>query len=121
MSKMTCRRTIARTIQANRIGILWLLSSASLFPIALLHSARRGTWRTRIPLERCYKLHMQKGKGGSNKGSSKGSSSLLFTKGKKGSPKGKERAKAKEKAKESRGRIKVIVRAKDRREMTLVA
>ncbi len=47
--------------------------------------------------DRCYKLHPQNGKGG--KGSVKGSNSLLFIKGGKGSPKGK--GKTKEKAKES--------------------
>ncbi len=67
--------------------------------------------------DRCYKLHPQKGKGG--KGSVKGSNSLLFTKGGKGSPKGK--GKSKEKAKESLERAKVIVKAKDRRERTLEA
>ncbi len=49
--------------------------------------------------DRCFKLHPQKGKGGNNKGSSKGSSSLLFTKGKKGSPKGKGKSKGKDKGK----------------------
>jgi hypothetical protein len=59
--------------------------------------------------DRCYKFHPQTGKGGS----SKGSSSLLFTKGKKGNPKGK--ARAKEKAKENLERTNVIGKAKDRK------
>ncbi len=54
-----------------------------------------------------------------DRGGGKGSSSLLFTKAKKGIR--KEKARAKEKAKESLERARVIGKAKDQRERTLVA
>jgi hypothetical protein len=60
--------------------------------------------------DRCYKLHPPKGKGAGGKGSS----SLLFTKGKRKMR--KVQARAKEKTKESLARAKVIGKAKDRRE-----
>ncbi len=50
--------------------------------------------------DRCYKLHPPKGKGGS----SKGGSSLLFTKGKKGDTKGKGKSKGKGKGKPGKGK-----------------
>ncbi len=48
MSKTTSRMMRAKTFkvlmaQANRIGILWPLSSASLLPLALPHTARIAT------------------------------------------------------------------------------
>jgi hypothetical protein len=51
--------------------------------------------------DRCYKLHPQNGKGGKG---IKGSSSLLFTKGRKGSPKGKGKSKGKGKGKPGKGK-----------------
>ena len=50
--------------------------------------------------DRCYKLHPPKGKGSG----SKGSSSLLFTKGKKGDAKGKGKSKGKGKGKPGKGK-----------------
>jgi hypothetical protein len=56
--------------------------------------------------DRCYKLHPHKGKGGS----SKGSSSLLFTKGRKEGTKGKGKSKGKGKGKPGKGKGRVRVR-----------
>ena len=53
--------------------------------------------------DRCYKLHPQNGKGGKG---TKGNSSLLFTKGRKGSPKGKGKFKGKGKGKGKPGKGK---------------
>jgi hypothetical protein len=65
--------------------------------------------------DRCYKLHPQKGKGGSSKGSR-----ALYCSPKEEKAAPREKAKAKEKAKESLEKTKDIEKAKGRRERTLV-
>ncbi len=66
-------------------------------------------------MDRCYKLHPLKGKGGSKK-----VAALCFSpKAEKEAP--KERAKAKAKAKGSLERTKATAKAKDRKERILVA
>ncbi len=62
-SKMMTGRMIQSLVQqANGIGIPWLLSSANLSLTAILHSAKRKTWLTRIRQSDATSCTLQKAK-----------------------------------------------------------
>jgi len=120
MNNTTNRMTRARmgaTLMppAKRSGILWPLSSASLLPPALPHTARSATLHTRIQLTGVTSCTRQKERDQAPK------EAALYSSPKAKREMRKAKARAKVKAKESLARAKAIGKAKGRRGRTLVA